>query len=252
MIAALLPLALQIADPELFTPPLGRTFTVELKQARSVAQVRKEFRSRRTVRFERDRNGLTAVLSVAPVVSVSGDDPFDRAMAALAGRTMRFRLGAGGRAIGLDGLDEHWARLVTTVAQLAPDGAGERFAAPLRAFPAAARLRFLATMLDPILPDPAPHPPGERPVTVDARSPAGAALRLTGRERVARRGDGTVQVAVDATGDDGKAAMTVTRRDVIDPATGLRLSHDERRRTVLVAGDGEALVIEERWSVTPR
>ena len=255
MIAALLQLALQVADPTLFAPPLDRTFTVEIEQARSVAQVRGVYRSRRTVRFQRDRDGLVAVLTVGPPEQGAGapdGDLFERAMAALAGQTMRFRLDARGAAVGLDELDAHWRRLVETIARLSPDGGGERYAAPLRGFPPAARLKFLATMLDPILPDPAAHRLGERPVQVAARAPAGAPLQLRGRERVARRGDGTVQVLVDASGDDGRAIVTLMRRDVLDPATGLRVSHEERRRTALLSGGADALVVEERWTVSSR
>lgn len=255
MIAALLPLALQIADPTLFAPPLDQSFTIELEQTRSVAQVRGVFRSRRTIRFSRDRDGLAAVLTVGPPAQEAGgpdNDLFQRAMAALAGQTMRFRLDARGAAVGLDELDAHWRRLVETIARLSPTGKGERYAAPLRGFPPAARLKFLASMLDPILPDPVAHPPGERPVQVTARAPAGAPLELHGRERVARRGDGTLLVSVDATGDDGRASVTLRRRDVLDPATGLRISHEEHRRTALLGSDGEALVVEERWSIYPR
>lgn len=256
MIAALLPLALQVADPTLFAPPLDRTFTVEIEQARSVAQVRGVYRSSRAVRFQRDLDGMVAVLTVGPVdqaaASGADSDLFERAMAALAGQTMRFRLDARGAAIGLDELDAHWRRLVETIARVSPDGGGERYAAPLRGFPPAARLKFLASMLDPILPDPAAHPPGERPVQVAARAPSGAALQLRGRERVARRGDGTMLVSVDATGDDGRAGVTLRRRDVLDPATGLRISHEEHRRTALLGGGGEALVVKERWSISSR
>lgn len=256
MIAALLPLMLQVADPTLFAPPLDRTFTVEIMQARSVAQVRGVYRSSRTVRFQRDRDGVVAVLTVGPseqaAATGADGDLFERAMAALAGQTMRFRLDSRGAVVGLDELDAHWRRLVDTIAQLSPGGGGERYAAPLRGFPPAARLKFLASMLDPILPDPARHLPGERPVQVAARAPAGAPLQLQGRERVARRGDGTLLVSVDATGDDGRAAVTLRRRDVLDPATGLRISHEEQRRTALLNGAGEALVIEERWSIRSR
>lgn len=256
VIAGLLLLTLQVADPALFTPPLDRTFVVEMEQARSVARMRGVYRSTRTVRFHRDHDGLVAVLVVGPADRAAtgpGADLFQRAMSALAGQTMRFRLDARGTVVRLDELDAHWQRLIDTVARLSPDADGERFAAPLRGFPPAAQLRFLATMLDPILPDPAGHPPGERPVKVAARAPAGTAMQLEGRERVARRGDGTVQVSVDATGDDGQATVTLAGRDVFDATTGLRLSHEERRRTTLIGdGEREALIVEERWTITPR
>lgn len=253
MIAALLPLALQVADPLLFAPPLGRTFVVAMEQVRSVGGKDRRYRSTRTVAFRRNAGGLVAELVITrpadEPADAGGSDLFARTVAALAGRTVRFRLDGAGQVLAVEDADAHWAHLLDALAALP---GGERFAGPLRGFPPPARTRFLASMLDPVMPARVPVP-GRRPVSVAARAPAGAAMTLAGQERVARRGDGTVQVTVDATGDDGEAAVTIARRDVLDPATGLRVSHEERRRTAMLGKAAEgALTVEERWTVTMR
>lgn len=241
-----------------FDPPDGKVFRYLIVETRSGGAAERTFTAERDLVFHHAPDGFTADLTLVRVDQGSGGEVgamFERALGALKGQTIRFRLDHDGTIVRIEDRAAIWARIAGAVARMAP-GESEVYGAPLAAMPADRQTAMIASMLAPVIAGKdAEAAPGERPVTVPADSPVGAPFTLVGHEARSRDPDGTLYVAVDAAGhaplpaatdpldpaspltQDARVAMSIRRR--IDPVTGLVLETRETSETTL--GDGRGM-----------
>lgn len=250
MIFALVAAAL-IQTATLFAPPLDQPLHVVTERVQTEGSDIRRYTATREIRFLRDGTGYRAEVTLG-TASAEGpgdsDDLFESAFAAMAGRTIRFRLDGSGAVIAVDEREAVWAALCDAIigvalARRATGNAAERaatterIATPLRAMPAERQQAILASLIVNLI-ETRPLTAGTTPVRLPGRSPLGGSAMLDGTETVAREGTAlrverrsSGRVAVPGSTDSALLTSRTTR--VIDPLSGLVRSATERVETRL-------------------
>jgi hypothetical protein len=225
----------------LFNPPLDRTFTYVTEQVRSDPEGERRYRVERALRFSRDADGLFADLTLIRIDGDADGGGFERGLAGLKDRTIRYRLDPQGRLTTIPGLDGHWAAFAGGMANTdAPQGA-QRALAMLRSAPPAQQRAMLWSMIEPvILPGLAAQTPYRlRPVSQPGRAPFAAGAMLSGTESLSHVAGGSIELRRMVSGTHratlGQATEPVERerdtRVMLDAATGLLTGSTEVTRT---------------------
>jgi len=227
----------------LFNPPIDRTLIHVTEQVRSDASGERRYRAERTLRFSRDADGLFADLTLTRINGDADGGGFERGLAGLKGRTIRYRLDSQGRLTTIPGIDGHWAAFAAGLAApTAPDMA-QRAVSAINAAPPAQQRAMLWSMIEPvILSEIAAQAPYRlRPVSQPGRAPFAVGAMLTGTESLSRLDDGGIELRRLVSGTHsaplGNAAQPqAVERDrdtriTLDPATGLLTRSVEVTRT---------------------
>lgn len=229
------------APAALFNPPIDRTLTHVTEQVRSDAAGERRYRVERALRFSRDADGLFADLTLTRIDGDADGGGFERGLAGLKGRTIRYRLDPQGRLTSIVGMDGHWAAFSDGMtAPHAPPGA-QRALAMLRSAPPAQQRAMLWSMIEPvILPGLAAQTPYRlRPVSQPGRAPFAAGAMLSGTESLSHVAGGGIELRRMVSGTHratlGQATEPVERerdtRVMLDAATGLLTRSTEVTRT---------------------
>lgn len=229
------------APAALFNPPLDRTFTHVTEQLRSDPAGERRYRVERALRFSRDADGLFADLTLITIEGNADGGGFERGLAGLKDRTIRYRLDPQGRLTTIPGLEGHWAAFAGGMANTdAPQGA-QRALAMLRNAPPAQQRAMLWSMIEPvILPGLAAQAPYRlRPVSQPGRAPFATGAMLSGTESLSHVAGGGIELRRTVSGAHraalGQATESVERdrdtRITLDAVTGLLTGSTEVTRT---------------------
>ncbi|VXC74391.1 hypothetical protein [Sphingomonas sp. AX6] len=230
----------------LFAPPLDREFAYVTEQVRSDPGGERRYRIERTLRFARDGDGLFADLTLDRIVGGNGEEGamFERALAGLKGRTVRYRLTPQGTLGSIDAIDGHWTALVDGMSIDATGTRGAPVVASLRVAPRRQRVAMLWSMLDPlVIPAIAADGPyALRPVSLPGRSANGTAATLVGTERLERTGGRALRLTRIVRGSEPMRAGTER-----SPGTTI----DRERETVAILDSQSGLLSQstDRTSV---
>lgn len=222
---ALLPIALASGAEARFRPRTDVPYQLVSTATNTRDGVANRFALTRRIRFARAPHGLTATVTIAPA-DIAGDAAagtiFDRAFAALGASPIVVLLDRDGKVTDVADADALWQRLL---AGLGSDSRGERARAMLGELPAARRAQVLAEAVAGLAGSAeAERHDGERATTLPVGAYTGAGtVNLPARETVRTVG-GRVTIEQVASGDAGGGRLTdVTRRQVVERATGLVL-----------------------------
>ncbi len=226
-----------------FSPPLGVPLAYTATETRNDAGVERRFRSERQLVFRRAENGFVAEVTLTRADSAAADEVagmFAAALGALEGRTIRIHLDRAGAVMSVEDGDALWERLLTALATMAPPGKAEHaraLSAALRKLPPGARTAMLGSLVTPLIADDeaALTPGSKAAASIRARSPAGAPITIPATRHVSSTADGLLAIKTHAESDipapgGEQAHLTIDRRRLIDPATGLVRRIEERRR----------------------
>lgn len=256
LLSILLLVAASPPPPAGFNPPLNRQFRHIKTEERSDPSGKQSYRLERSLTFAARDDGI--IVTVRPI---SGTLPqssqpstlFATGLGNLFGQTIVLRLDRQGTPTGIDDEAAVWSALLEgigrVVGQARPPRSGQpppprQIAAALAALPPTSRFALLRGLLPPII---GPRLSADdlgatKPVTITARSPAGAPIMLVGEEQYRQASDGFIVIETRASGDFPAsgvqpAAHVVTERfQRIDPRTGLIMEGRERRETTLGTG----------------
>lgn len=249
------PVAAQLA------PHAGQSFRVSLVDQRSDGGATRQFSAERTVVFHPLADGFAIDVTTVPasVTDVAPDSRmFAAGMAALAGRTIRFRVDGQGALKSIDDEDAIWDAFCAAIEAMGQTGKritkplprATAMALPMRDAPPAVRRAMLFSMVAPLIAGPlADEVPGTtRAVSLPVRAPTGMISQLIGVQHVSVDGNGALLITTDAEGElaawhdsapsSPKARVKLNRVVRIDRSTGLVLETRERRETVIGNGKG--------------
>lgn len=234
----------------LFNPPTDQNLIHVTEQVRRVASGERHYRVERSLRFGRDGEGLYADLTLTRIDGAADDRGFERGLAGLKGRTIRYRIDPQGGLLTIPGIDGHWAAFSAGLADPDAPAAVLRVMETIRAAPRVQQRAMLWSMIEPLIQaDLASQPPYRlRPVSQPGRAPFASGAMLAGTESLSHSDDGTVELRriVSGThrmplGDDPKlVARDRETRIAIDPRTGLLTRSTEVTRTRI--GEAEEVV----------
>lgn len=250
MIFALAALALAQAVA-IFAPPLDQPLHLVTERVQTQGSDVRRYTATRDIRFLRDGAGYRAEVTLGAASSDGpgdSDDLFEGAFAAMAGRTIRFRLDASGTVTTIDEREAVWTALCDALIDAALKRRArssdaeraamiERIATSIRAMPPERQQAILATLVANVI-ETRPLAPGTTPVRMPGRSPIGGSAMLDGTETIAR--DGTAlrierrssgKVAIP--GSPGSALLVSRTTRTVDSLTGLVRSATERVETRL-------------------
>ena len=227
----------------LFNPPIDRILTHVTEQVRSDPSGERRYRVERALRFSRDADGLFADLTLTRIDGDADGGGFERGLAGLKGRTIRYRLDSQGRLTTIPGMDGHWAAFSAGLADPKAPAMAQRAVSAIRAAPPVQQRAMLWSMIEPvILSDIAAQSPYRlRPVSQPGRAPFAVGAMLAGTESLSQRDDGGMELRrlVSGThnaplGNPAQGEPVERDRDtriVLDPATGLLTRSVEVTRT---------------------
>lgn len=232
-----------LVQSALFNPPIDRPLTQITEQVHADAAGERRYRVERTLRFSRDADGLFADLTLIRTDGQADDQRFERGLAGLKGRTIRYRLDAQGRLTTIPGMEGHWAAFSAGLAESAAPAAGMRIISALRGAPPAQQRAMLWSMVEPlILADIAAQSPYRlRPVSQPGRPPFATGAVLSGTESLSHSADGSAELRrivrgshrapIDRTGGTEAVERERETRITLDSATGLLERSVEVTRT---------------------
>lgn len=227
-----------------FAPPDGQTLHHIVIEERDDGTVLHRFEIERTIVFRSTATGFTADVTLSRTDQPAGEigRMFAAGLAGLKGRTVRFQLDRAGTVVSIDDEAAVWDALCRGIEEMqsaAKRNQSRPFVAPLRAFEGGQRRAMLGNMIAPLIAGQIPTS-ADRPVTMAARAPGGAATRLEGRETIRRSEAGAIQIDTVAAGTipaqtpgGTGASVSIRTQRRIDPATGLVLQTVETRDTTL-------------------
>lgn len=233
-----------------FAPLDGRHYRETIVQVRDDGGGPERFAIERTVVFSRDAPGWIATVTfgaVQPSTATGSAALLQRATAALAGTTIRYRLNADGGVADIEDEAFQWRRFVATVATMGgADEARSRDAAAiasaLTALPDDQRCEILIEPIAAIL-APADAERGAQPATramIPARSSLGISANIPGTItvteaatalRLVTQGEGPLDI-----GGAQPGRIRIHRSREIDKATGLLIEAREESVTDAVIG----------------
>lgn len=238
----------------------GQPYHVKLVEQRSDGGTTRRFQVERTVVFNPLADGFAIDVTTGAALA-SEDTPDNRmfasGMAALAGRTIRFRVDGGGALKSIDDEDAIWDAFCAAIEAMGQTGKRDTkpmarataMASPMRDAPLAVRRSMLFSMVEPLIAGKlvSEIPGTTRAVSLPVRAPTGVMSHLIGVQHVSIDGDGALLLSTDAEGDlkgwndpsptPVKARVKLSRVVRVDRMTGLVLETSERRETVI--GDGK-------------
>lgn len=179
-----------------FNPPIDRTLIHVTEQVRSDASGERRYRAERTLRFSRDADGLFADLTLTRIDGDADGGGFERGLAGLKGRTIRYRLDSYGRLTTISGIDGHWAAFTAGLADPRAPVMAQRAVSAISAAPPAQQRAMLWSMIEPIILSEiaAQAPYRLRPVSQPGRAPFAVGAMLTGTESLSRLDDGGIEL----------------------------------------------------------
>lgn len=229
-----------------FSPPLDRDFAYVTEQVRTDESGERRYRVERTLRFARDGDGLFADLTLNRIIGDKGGEGamFERALAGLKGRTVRYRLSPYGTLVSIDAIDGHWSALVEGMAGDARGTRGVPIVEAFRGAPPTRRTAMFWSMLDPLIiaAIAADGPYTHRPVSQAGQSAGGAPELMSGTERLERADGGGLRltrIVQSRPAAPGGPSATTTAPAIererettalLDPQTGLLAQSTDRMR----------------------
>lgn len=234
----------------LFSPPIDRKMLHVTEQVRRDASGERKYRVERDLRFGRDAEGLFADLTLTAIVGSAEGGGFERGLAGLKDRTIRYRLDPQGRLLTIPGKEGHWAAFSAGLADSGAPAAAARVMAAISAAPPVQQRAMLWSMIEPVIQkDLAGQSPYRlRPVSQPGRAPFAAGAMLAGTESLSRLSDGKIELRRIVSGTHqlafGEAPENIARdretQITIDSGTGLLARSTEVTRTRI--GDAEEVV----------
>lgn len=242
-------------------PSEGQAFRVKLIEERDDGGSVSRFSVERTLVFHRLDTGYAIDVTTGPATQ-SGAAPsarmFATGMAALANRTIRFRIDDKGEPVSIDDEDAVWdlfcgaIEAMGRVPKAVRSARRESAAAllnPMRSISPERRRSMLLSMVTPLLAGPlADETPGtSRAVKLPTQTPSGEQAALVGVQRVSAGDNDALLIATEAEGDispwrdtsSPPARVRLQRRVQVDPRTGLVTVSMERRETITGSGANE-------------
>lgn len=229
--ALLVPLALLAATgaEARFAPRTDADYRLTSTVTDTHQTLQSSFTVVRTIRFTRHASGYLAEVTVRSAVATGAPRSaaaFERAYAAIVGMPLVIevdRLGAVGTIRDVDAI---WSRLN---AAMAAAGVDPRSLTLFDAASAERRAAVLASALAGVLaPTDAERLPGTRTTSIAARPLGGAPHTLAARETVTVA---PTRVTIDLIASDPDGRDALTRRRIVDRASGLMLERDEASET---------------------
>lgn len=255
MLLAAILLQASVAAPT-FAPPLEAPLRIVTERTETSPNERR-YRLERLVRFRKESTGYRAeavLLANASATPEALGNLVERGLSALSGRTIVLHLDDRGQVVSVEDLPALWEQVCQRIAEAAatrpalPSGAASaRLVAPLRALPLERQRALLATLVTAaIMTDPWEPVGSVTPTRLPGASPFGTPVTLEGTRRVAAAANGMLAVSttaaatVDLSGESGApsrtGAVSLERRRIFDPRTGMLTSAVDTVRNVSGAG----------------